>query len=92
MYRRVDWMVPADDAILRLLGPPKPLELRSGSIARNTGLSRRHVSSRCSSLVDRGLLEKDDDGTHPYYSVTDLGRQYVEQQLEPDDLLELDEE
>lgn len=86
MHRRVEWMTPTDDAILSLLGPPKQLELRSGDIARNTGYTRRRISDRCSVLVDRDLLFKDDEGGHPYYGLTDLGEQYVAGELAPKDL------
>lgn len=79
-------MTPTDDAILSLLGPPKQLELRSGDIARNTGYSRRRISDRCTVLVDRGLLFRDDEAGHPYYGLTDFGERYVAGELTVDNL------
>ena len=37
MYGRVSWLVAADDAILRLLGTPRQIELSPADIAHNTG-------------------------------------------------------
>lgn len=89
MYRRVDWMKAADRSIVQLLGPPKSLELTSSNIARNTGLSRGYTSNRLSVLVDHGLVEVDEqEGSHPFYSLSDRGRQFLEGELEPEDLEE----
>ncbi|MBZ6494355.1 winged helix-turn-helix domain-containing protein [Natrinema longum] len=80
-------MKAADQAILQLLGPPKPLELTPGNIARNTGLSRGYTSSRLSVLVDNGLVEVDEqEGSHPFYNLSDQGRAYLEGKLSLEDL------
>lgn len=91
MHGRVEWMVPADDAILSLLGPPKPLELPAAVIARNTSLSKGYVRSRCRELVARGLVEKSGERGYPYYKLTDLGRRAVNQEVSGDELEELTE-
>ena len=77
MYRRVDWMMPVDMAILQLLSSPKPLELTPSNIARNIEYSRGHVSNRCRVLVDHALLEVAENG-NPYFSVTELGQQVAD--------------
>lgn len=91
MHRRVSWMVPADEAILRLLAPPKKLELTPSNIARNTGYGSRHIRDRCKELVAEGLLEVDRDDSHPYYSTTDKGERFLEGELDASDF-EKDEE
>ncbi|MFP8957156.1 winged helix-turn-helix domain-containing protein [Natrialbaceae archaeon A-CW3] len=80
-------MKAADQAILQLLGSPKPLELTAGNIARNTGLSRGYTSGRLSVLVDHGLVEVDEEeGSHPFYSLSEKGKAYLAGELEADDL------
>lgn len=80
-------MKAADQAILQLLGPPKPLELTPSNIARNTGLSRGYTSNRLRVLVDNDLVEVDEqEGSHPFYSLSDRGEQLVEGKLDADDL------
>ncbi|WP_394348010.1 winged helix-turn-helix domain-containing protein [Natronorubrum halophilum] len=80
-------MKAADQAILQLLGPPKSLELTPGNIARNTGLSRGYTSNRLGVLVDHDLVEVDEqDGSHPFYSLSDRGEQFLEGELEAADL------
>ena len=87
MYSRVDWMMPVDMAILGLLAPPKPLKLTPGNIAVNIEYSRGHVSKRCRVLVDNGLLSVEENGD-PYFSITDLGRQVVDREVDPSVLQE----
>jgi DNA-binding transcriptional ArsR family regulator len=82
-------MVAADQSILQLLGPPKQLELTTGNIARNTGLSRQHVTRRLKELVDHGLVEKhDEEGAAPFYSISTTGEQLLAGEIEPEDLNE----
>lgn len=85
MHREVEWMTPADLAILRLLAAPKPLALSPGDITKNTGYSRGHISRRVHVLVDHGLLQKEENG-NPFFSITDLGQQVVDQEVTPEDL------
>lgn len=89
MYRRVDWMVAADQSILQLLGPPKKLELTTGNIARNTGLSRQHVTRRLKVLVDENIIEKDDEqGSAPFYTISTKGEKLLAGEIAPEDLNE----
>jgi len=92
MYRRVDWMKAADQSILQLLGPPKKLSMTTSNIAKNTGLSRQHVSRRANILVENGLLEvEEEDGSHPFYSISDKGRALLKGEIEPESLNDADE-
>ncbi|WP_179264227.1 winged helix-turn-helix domain-containing protein [Natrinema halophilum] len=84
-------MKAADQAILQLLGPPKSLELTPNNIARNTGLSRGYTSKRLSALVEHGLVNVDEEsGSHPFYSLSDRGEQFLEGKLSVDDLSHTD--
>ena len=80
MYNQVEWMVAADMAILRLLAAPKPIALSPGNIAHNTGFSRSHISRRCRTLTDHGLLAVEENGD-PFFSVTELGQRVVDQEV-----------
>jgi len=92
MYRKVDWMKAADQSILQLLSPPKALELTAGNIARNTGLSRGYTSERLQVLVEHELIEvEDEEGSYPFYSITDRGRAYLSGELDADDLEDIGE-
>lgn len=93
MAARVWWMVPADDAILRLLAPPKALELITSEIARNTGYSRAHVRNRVGILADAGMVEKmEDPETLPHYRATKQGERFVEGKIPMRELKEIGEE
>lgn len=89
VHRQVEWMVPADMAILQLLAAPKPVELSPGNIAQNTGYSREHVSKRCRTLVAHGLLAVEENGD-PFFSVTELGQQVADREVGADALIEDD--
>lgn len=89
MFNRVGWMVPADHAILTLLGNSDLKEgLQPTNIARNIGYSADHTRDRCRVLTDHNLVTRDAEGTHPFYAITDKGRQYLAGGLEPSDLEE----
>lgn len=82
-------MKAADHAILQLLGPPMNLELTPSNIARNAGLSRGYTSERLSVLADHGLIQvEEESGSHPYYSISPLGNQYLAGELSVDNLQE----
>jgi len=82
-------MKAADQSILQLLGPPKTLELTPSNIARNTGLSRGYTSERLGELVDHKLVEVDEgEGSHPYYSISQKGKDLLEGRIEPEDIEE----
>lgn len=90
MYGRVEWMVPADEAILRLLAAPKKLELTPGDIAHNIGYGRGHVQERLGELTDHGLVVRQkQEGKTSRYGVTELGQGVVDQEVTADELNDL---
>jgi predicted transcriptional regulator len=91
MFGRVSWLVAADDAILGLLGTPQQIELSPADIAHNTGYTSGHIQDRLAILVDAGLAKKIEvEGSYPRYTTTELGEQYVADQLTAQELEELD--
>lgn len=80
-------MKAADHSVLQVLGPPKKLELQTGDIAHNAGLSRQWTSQRLAELVKHGLVEKiKQEGSNPRYRITELGQQYLAGEVDPEDL------
>jgi predicted transcriptional regulator len=76
-----------EKAILDILETSE-LELTPANIAKNAGYSRGYVRQECTRLESLGLLEKDDTGSHPFYSITDEGRAYLAGDLTTEDLSE----
>lgn len=72
-------MAPTDvqRAVLRLLAENE-LQLTPNNIARNTGYSAGYVRKQCVSLAEEGYLDRDDDGTNPFYEITRAGRTYLD--------------
>lgn len=91
VYGRIYWMNPADDAILRLLAPPKSLELITSDIAHNAGYSPTHVRRRLRVLQKTGLVEeiKPEDSGYSRYGITPTGKRYVENKISVQELKEL---
>ena len=74
-----------EKAILGLLKNAE-LELTPSNIARNTGYSGGYIRRECNRLSSLDLLEKDDTGSNPFYSITDRGRAYLSGELDAGDL------
>lgn len=93
VYSRVEWMVPADVAILRLLtATPDGLELITSEIARNISYSSAHVRSRLPVLVQAGLIEKiEEEDTLNHYAPTDLAWRFAEDRISTKELKQLGE-
>lgn len=85
MYARVEWMKPADEAILRFLANYR-IELTPANIARNTGYNNAWVRKRCNALEEKGLLDGDHESGHPYYWANDMTVAFAEGELSPEDL------
>lgn len=82
MRKSGSWMqLPTDERILELLSTG--MMLSPQVIAKNIGKSRSHVSRRLSELTDYGLVERVERG---YYEITDLGEEYLEGELDADNL------
>lgn len=86
MRQRAEWMRPADDVILEYVRDAG--EVPPAVIARNIDTHRSYAGERCRKLMRYGLLEKREGG---YYRLTDLGRAYLNEELDADEL-ESDEE
>lgn len=68
-------MSKTDYRILEALANAGDLPVQSPSvIAKNLGITRQYCSTRLSELVNRGLVEKIEDG---YYRITDEGREFL---------------
>src|SRR6056297_2992539 len=85
MYRKIDWMKPADQVILQELarygGWMKPASLKL-----NVHFSGDWVGQRCRTLTDHNLLERHDDPAEGAYRITDRGQEYIEGTLSVSDL------
>lgn len=93
MFGRVSWMLPVDEAIIRLLAEPYALELTPGDVAHNIGYERSHVQRRVSEMVRLGVLDRiKEEGTTARYGVTDLGQRIADQEVTVDELEELTSE
>ncbi len=101
MRPRVPWMNEVDDAILEFLRDldidGQPVALKPGAVHYNLvtefGMLDKSLSTfsrRMATLADAGLLEKTETGNGSPYRITDNGRQYLDGELEADDL-ELDD-
>lgn len=67
-----------DDRILALLDE-SDLLLSPAVIAVNLNYTRNWVSKRLARLLDAGLVEKPESS---YYQITELGRQYLEGEID----------
>ena len=66
-----EWMNKTDYRILRGLDDADDFPIQSPAvIAKNLGITRQYASMRLKELVDRGYVEKVEDG---YYRITPLG-------------------
>jgi len=66
-----EWMNKTDFRILRGLDDADDLAIQSPAvIAKNLGITRQYASMRLSVLVERGYVEKIEDG---YYRITPTG-------------------
>lgn len=91
VHRHIDWMVPADVAILEYLDSARdrrgnPSVQTPNTIALNTGYGNRHASARCGELADRGLIERVDKGQ---YRLAELGKRAIAQEISIEELREV---
>lgn len=87
MRKPGEWMQnPTDERILEVLNTG--LELGPTVIARNIDRDRTGVNRRLSVLVEYGLARRVDKG---YYAITDLGRKYLDGEIDASELKQRDE-
>ena len=82
MRARVPWMSQCDNRILEFLNETD-IVATPFVIANNIDYSRQYVNQRIRILATNGLVENTGDGL---YRITDLGRAYLNGELDVDDL------
>ena len=82
MRPRVDWMTQADERILEFLHE-KDIVASPAVVAANIDYTGEYISRRCQKLADAELIQRV-DATN--YRITDRGEQYLEGELDADDL------
>lgn len=80
-------MTPSEEATLELLDN-SGLELTASNIAFNIGKSGAYIQQLCNDMANKGLLEKFNRAGHPFYSITDRGRAYLDGEIDVDELEE----
>lgn len=88
MYPEVDWLRPSDRYILEYMDAARrpdgsPSEFTPKVVSRNTSFKRKHCGERLRVLSEKGLVDKIDRGV---YRITELGEQFVADELDVDDL------
>jgi predicted transcriptional regulator len=79
--QRADWMNPVDDQIMEILkesGAGTP-----NSLAQEMGKNNDYLGRRCRELASYGLLDRPSRGL---YILTDLGEEYLEGELDANEL------
>lgn len=85
MHRDVSWLNPSDRPILQELADVDGRWQKPATMALNLGYSRYTIAQRLKLLADKGLAERKDENT-PAYRITDLGKQFLRNELDKDDL------
>lgn len=84
MYRRVEWLRPADRPILGEIADLDGRWIKPASLSLNVSYSRYTVADRCRTLGQHDLLDVHDDVAA--YRINDRGRAFLDGELEPEDL------
>lgn len=84
MHRNVSWLKPADRPILRAIAEIDAW-IRPSSLYLNVSYSNYTVAERCRVLHQHDLLERFKDNI-PAYRITNRGRAFLRDELEPEDL------
>ncbi|WP_157971684.1 hypothetical protein [Halorussus litoreus] len=85
MRERADWMRPEDDHLLALLRAGRKDTLNA--IAGQLPIPREQVAQRCRTLAAHGLV---DHLGSDIYTISSLGRAYLDGDVDADDLGEPD--
>lgn len=89
MHHRVDWLKPTDRQIVSKIADNDGW-VKPATLALNMEMTRRHIARRCKVLAEQGLLERFDEDTAGYRT-TELGVQFLRDELDPADLMAADE-
>lgn len=82
MRRPADWMRSGDDRILEVFrsdGNLTPLAVSREGMVPRVDIGRDYAGRRCRELARYGLLDRVDNGL---YTITDLGREYLDEELD----------
>jgi len=85
MVERVEWMSPIHYEILMFFGE-HDIWITPAALARNIEYNRSYVSRECNLLMESGVLENSGRS----FRLSDIGRRFLEGDLDPDDLDEPD--
>jgi DNA-binding transcriptional regulator PaaX len=92
MRKPAEWMIPACDRVLETLRDAGTVALATGDISHHleqnmgdpwSGASIRRALNR---LVEYGLVDRLEEGKRPYYRITDLGLEYLNEELDAREL------
>lgn len=81
-------MEPSERAVQTVLSflREHDIYLQSTNVAKNVGYSHSYSRDILKWCHERDLVEKDDEGHHPFYRITDLGRRYLDDEMTMDDM------
>lgn len=88
MHRDVEWMVPSDRPILRLMADmsyPGDTWLKPATLALNISYSRYTIAERLKEMARRGLVDRHSQSVAAY-RLNDLSRQFLADELDADAL------
>lgn len=80
---------PSDTAVRNVLKLLRDhdLKLQSNNVAENLGMSLGYARQCLKWAERRDLVKVDDEGKRPFYRITDLGRRYLDNDLDADDIV-----
>ncbi len=86
MRQPADWMVRADDRILEAIrdeGNLTAVAVSRDGLTERVDIGRKYASDRLNKLAEYGLLDRVDKGL---YGITDVGRGYLDEELDASEL------
>ena len=83
MRYSADWMTIADDRILEYLSTSETSTPKKMADSGDVRFSRQYIGERCRKLADYGMVQHLGNGV---YRITEYGEQYLEGELDAEDL------
>ena len=80
MHTEIEWLKPSDRPILRFYERVEGLWIKPASAAHNVSRTRYTIANRTRVLAEAGLLERLDEES-PAYRITDLGKEFLRDEL-----------
>lgn len=84
MYRKVDWLRPADRPILSEIAALDGRWIKPASLSLNVAYSRYTVAERCRHLGEHGLVDRHDEVAA--YRINDRGLAFLDGDLRPHEI------